>query len=391
MYQKTLTSKYLLSGKTLEDLRKELGIRSFRHPNLPLIGFSYSQFDSPKTHPIVRECRGLVLEEGTWNTVAKPFPRFFNMGEDLENQKAFQWEDSEATSKEDGSLCILYHYAGEWQVNTRGSFALSSVHGYEFTWRDLFWKTFHELGLSTKGLFKDETYLFELCTLYNQVVRRYSIPQLFLLGIYGNRGLEEISPRLMRETAKCIGCPTPETFAFPDKEALTGFLRSREEANPTYEGVVLRDSIGHRIKVKTQTYLGLHHLHDNGQVARWDRLMPHVLARNTDEIAVYFPELITRIAILQSWITKVWEELSQLWEEHKDKEVQKDFALAVKDHPLSGLLFQLRKEKGISGTKDDLWAKLRDAQDRLSDLVEKDLGDVSKRTPSVNLPTDKTY
>jgi hypothetical protein len=36
-----------------------------------------------------------------------------------------------------------------------------------------------------------------------------------------------------------------------------------------------------------------------------------------------------------------------LWNDHKHKESQKDFALAVKDHKLSGLLFRLRKIHGV--------------------------------------------
>ena len=33
--------------------------------------------------PVVQECRGLLLEEGTWNVVAMPFTKFFNFGEKL--------------------------------------------------------------------------------------------------------------------------------------------------------------------------------------------------------------------------------------------------------------------------------------------------------------------
>ena len=70
-----------LTSHGLDKLQDELKINVFRHPTLPLVGFKYNQLESPRTHPIVRECRGVVLEDKTWKLVAKPFNRFFNVGE----------------------------------------------------------------------------------------------------------------------------------------------------------------------------------------------------------------------------------------------------------------------------------------------------------------------
>ena len=58
---------YLRSGKTLDDLTDELGIKSTPHENLPLVILNYSQIDSPKTDAIVRECRGLILDKRDWS------------------------------------------------------------------------------------------------------------------------------------------------------------------------------------------------------------------------------------------------------------------------------------------------------------------------------------
>lgn len=72
---------YLRGGKTIDDLESELGIKAIAHPTLPLVILNYNQIESPKRNSIVRECRGLVLEVGTWNVVARSFQRFFNFGE----------------------------------------------------------------------------------------------------------------------------------------------------------------------------------------------------------------------------------------------------------------------------------------------------------------------
>mgnify|MGYP001296035369 CR=1 FL=1 len=76
--------KYL-KNKTLDDLNIEFGIKIKEHDELPLVILNYSMIDhgtiGNKTHPIVCECRGLVLEVGSWNIVARSFYRFFNFGE----------------------------------------------------------------------------------------------------------------------------------------------------------------------------------------------------------------------------------------------------------------------------------------------------------------------
>jgi hypothetical protein len=66
-----------LQNKTFDDLTDELGIGVKKHPNLPLVILDYSQIDSPKLHPIVRECRGLILNYDSKKLVAKSFNRFF--------------------------------------------------------------------------------------------------------------------------------------------------------------------------------------------------------------------------------------------------------------------------------------------------------------------------
>ena len=48
-----------------------------------LVLFKYDQVESDFHEPIVRECRGIILEEGTWTVVRCAFFKFFNLGEEL--------------------------------------------------------------------------------------------------------------------------------------------------------------------------------------------------------------------------------------------------------------------------------------------------------------------
>ena len=64
--------KYLRTpGKTLETLEAEYSIKAKRHGKYPnLVLLKYNQIDSPFSEPLVRECRGLILDESNdWSVV----------------------------------------------------------------------------------------------------------------------------------------------------------------------------------------------------------------------------------------------------------------------------------------------------------------------------------
>jgi hypothetical protein len=92
--------EYLRSGKSLEDLTSELGMKRNTLDGLVLL--NYSQTDSPKIHPIVMECRALVLEIDTWDLISMGYKRFFNHCEAKEVTDDFPFHRSFAIEKVDG-------------------------------------------------------------------------------------------------------------------------------------------------------------------------------------------------------------------------------------------------------------------------------------------------
>lgn len=334
----------LRSGTTPESLTRDLGITVYDHPTLPLVGFKYSQIDSPKLHPVVRECRGVVLERGTWNLVAKAFNRFFNVGEDAEDFAKFDWSDFSCESKEDGSLILLYHYAGTWHVNTSGSFAFGPVQGYGMSWVDLFWTT---SGIDRSVLAGQEatTFVFELCTPYNKVVRRYADQKTYLLSAF-EAGQEVARGTLQDLRLRLFGANNvhgPDVYDFRSKEEIALFLRTQEDTDKTFEGVVLRDSTGRRYKWKTSTYVALHQLKDNGNVLLPKRIVPLVLAGEVDEVVATLPETKSALYEARDMLAGAFADVLARWQDTRGLPTQKEFAMAVKDHPLSGLLFDMRK------------------------------------------------
>ena len=88
------------------------------HPQHPLVQLSYSQRGSNLSNGVVQECRGLILEKGSWKVVAMPFLKFFNADEPaaVAVRNAFDWRSARVYEKLDGSITTLYHYAGQWHV-----------------------------------------------------------------------------------------------------------------------------------------------------------------------------------------------------------------------------------------------------------------------------------
>ena len=156
----------------LAQLTATLGIHAKQHPQYPeLYHFSYDQLESPKAHPIVRECRGLILNSAdNWNVVAYPFNRFANFGETWGD--TIDWTDVRVQEKVDGSMIILWFYNGTWNVSTKGSPDAGGQCGdFPFTFSELAWKALNQYGIEpSRHLDYRYTYILELTSIYNHVV-----------------------------------------------------------------------------------------------------------------------------------------------------------------------------------------------------------------------------
>lgn len=357
--------KYLRSGKTLDDLTEELAIKQTHHPSLPLVILNYSQIDSPKVHPIVRECRGLVLEKTPeFSVVSRSFPRFFNWGEVQEEMKDFDFSDFVVQSKEDGSLALLYHYDGHWRVNTRGSFAQDKMEFQNFTWEEgvckaLGLNSLDEIDARLGGLLRCCTIVCEFCSPWNKVVRKYEKPTLYLLTAFGVDG--ETGVVYCDELAKRLGTPRPTLYQFKSLEEIQTFLQEQGTNDPTFEGVVIRDRHNHRWKIKSSCYLALHRLGSTKDCLFAPKnLLPFVLSGESDELLTYFGEVKEAYEQLEKKVCQFYEELESVWLAHKDIKDQKTFALAIKGKtPFVSLLFNMRK-RGITDLRTE-WSQSADA------------------------------
>lgn len=335
-----------------ELLRETYGIKPNFHPQYPLVILNYDQIESPKMEKIVRECRGLVLDTSDYTLVAACMERFFNLGEAEEITSKFVWDEGVVSrTKEDGSLITLFwnKYSNSWMVKTRGSWADMPIGDNKPRWDELVFsllKPEYLKDITGTGFNPKFTYIFELCSSYNQVVRYYPDPKLFLLTIIDVGTNQEWISHEVDISARYKELERPAKINLSNVEEVKAYIQKLEEEDGTNEGLVLMDRNGLRVKVKSQTYLAFSRLGNNGNIASDKNLIPLILANEQDEAIAIFPYIKPRIDELKEILLKLNEEMYHYWIRSRDLESQKDFALAIKDCKLSSLLFRARKSGG---------------------------------------------
>ena len=74
--------------------------------------FKYDTIHSDFSLDIVKEARGLILKEDTFEIVCYPFTKFFNVDE--ENADQIDWNTAQVQEKIDGSLMKVWFYDGRF-------------------------------------------------------------------------------------------------------------------------------------------------------------------------------------------------------------------------------------------------------------------------------------
>lgn len=355
--------KWLMEN-SFESLTEQFGISVKRHETLPLAILNYSQTDSPKYHPIVRECRGLTLHTETLEVVARAFPRFFNLGENPDEHRRFRFDNCEATSKEDGSLLLLYKFDGKWRINSRNGFGDGQMEWSGKTWEQGFCQA---VGINSMDEVDDNgrfqlsqffTYVLEFCSPWNKIVRRYETPRCYLLTMYCSH-----TEALPSDTAYGP-FHRPERYSFSSANEVQEYLKKRSESDPTFEGVVLRDCTGMRIKVKSETYIRLHRIRgNNGSIVHPKHLIPFIMSGESDELLAYFPEVLPEFLRINKKVSSHMTFLWSAWEANRHYKQQKDFAFAVKDLTLAPILFTVRKKHGPDADMNEFMSVWRESGD----------------------------
>lgn len=248
----------------------------------------------------------------------------------------------------------LFHFNGKWMVTTRGSFANLLCGESCKTWSELFFSVVSENTVN-KVCTPGTSYIFEFCGPWNKVVAEHKENKLFLLSAF--EGENELSLEAVDEIANKLFVNRPKVYNFSCMEEILAYIETQINDNPTWEGVIICDDNRNRWKIKNPGYLALHRLANNGQGFTIKSLIPFILSGDDEEAMVYisryFKEIVPFFIESKEKIESELEKLMNLWDEVKDIESQRDFALAViPKTKFSSILFQCRKN-GIS--PKDVW------------------------------------
>lgn len=336
-----ITSEFLRNN-SLEELENQYNIYHSKHPNQPLITLNYDHIKSPKYDPIVQECRGLVLQSETFEMVARAFPRFYNLGENVGQQ--FNFDEFYTQDKEDGSLVLIYYYHG-WQINTRGSFGEYELFS-GYSWKQAIVEAMGLKNIKDLNYYLDKsvTYVCEYCSVYNRVVREYRTPVVYLLTAYQGEKELDIDWTYSHESNLFS---KPILHSFSSFDDIKPFIRKKEETDPSYEGLVVRDIHNNRMKIKSETYLALHYMvSDKKHLFALKTMVPAILSGCDDEMFLYFDHHDV-YKNTKDKLSRCYDEISQKWEEVKHITDQKEFAQTIKHYWYSSYLFQMKSGKTL--------------------------------------------
>jgi RNA ligase len=289
-----------------------------RHKTLPLTILNYSkiaQFEK-NWDDLTLQCRGLVIDDD-YNVVTRPFRKFFNMEELKANE--IPREEYDIYKKMDGSLGILFFYADNWHMATRGSFtSVQAMEGLRILQKKY-------ANLNDK-LDIEVTYLFEIIYPENRIVVDYGgMEDLVLLGAVHTESGQEIALENIN-----IGFPKTERIEIKDFKTLKDLNIKNEE------GFVVRFKPSNfRMKIKFEDYVSLHAIvteFSNKKV--WEALRDHVdLALLLENVP---DEFYDKVKIVKDELEKGYMIIEQTAKEAKivvsQMSTRKEMALYLLEH-----------------------------------------------------------
>jgi hypothetical protein len=346
-----------LSG--LAALKEKFGI-SYSEKYDDIVVLNYSQIDSQahKHNPLVKECRGLILEKGSFNVVARSFDRFLNYGECPDASK-YDITKAKVQEKLDGSLVTAYWRYDKWNFATRRMAFAEGENAFGVSFRQVIDKAFDVKKLNECNHYH-KCFVFELTSPETRVVKRYADYRLNLIGIRERDTGYEISSKELDWWANWLGVPRPKQYSMASFEEVVKNSKELPELDegyvclwePDWNEVAKAFASGHakeeltrdfyRLKIKNPAYLAVAHMRDNGEHSE-KRVITIVMMGEQEEYLSYFPE---DRPLFQKYVDaheKMKEDVARTWEKVKWIENQKEFALLVKDLPVSGILFRMKK------------------------------------------------
>lgn len=315
----------------------------------------YDILESDMSSEIVKDCRGLILERDTWNVMSMSFRKFFNHGET--NADKVDWDSAVILEKLDGTMIQVYYdwHKDKWFAGTtgmaEGEGEVNNKTGTTFN--DLFWQTLEKYSFDVNKLHKGFTYVFELTTPYNIVVKPHGESSVTLLTIRDNEILKEFRYDELVAVSQYFGVPVVKSHDLNNPNA-DELMNTFKDMPWSEEGYVVVDKEFNRVKIKNPAYVAVHHL--KSKTAEHS-ILTIVKSNEIEEFAATFPERREELYRLKNnydaLVTKLitaWMELFDDRPKDDSASEKKRFAFLVFDvakkydlEQFTGLFFALQK------------------------------------------------
>lgn len=338
MYQDKMYVGDILDVELLESHVRNGYVTARNHPHLPLTIFNYTPKAAyePLWDGVTLRCRGLIADNNGV-IVGNCMNKFFNYGEPMAKNMDLSGP-VQVTDKLDGSMGTAIQYEGELVVATRGSFESEQA-----IWATEFIKKDSELHNAFKVICSENTTaVVEIIYPDNRIVVDYGgLEAVVLIGAIGNY-------ELMR--GRQLWIPADVIYSWPGPVVERFEASSFEDAlrippRLNREGIVIYfENTGERLKIKQKDYIEAHKFISNLTPKNiWNSLRS---GKTVEDLLDVAPDEFHGLV----------REISSILIENKDRllsdierefiglgasqyENRKDFAEAIKDHPLKGFLF----------------------------------------------------
>lgn len=350
-----------------------------------LVMFKYSQFDSDFMNPLVRECRGIILDEDTFDVVSYAFDKFGNYGEPYCPE--IDWKTARVGEKLDGSLCKFIKFPdGNLLVSTNGS-----IDAFKAGLQDQIgcpYSTFGELVVEAVRVEAEcrnmptsdgklawladmlepgYTYMFELTSPYNKIVVPQTETRLNFLGCRNNETFEEI---YFTDHPLAGVFRTPKVFPLGSLEEC---VSAAKELTLDHEGYVVCDAAFNRVKVKSPLYVSAHYMRSDDGSLSHRRAAELIKENQTDEFLTYFPEFKSDFnkmrAVLDAYAARIDSAFAALTSLGMPTRKEQAAWIMSNAKEMSGCLFKMLDSK-VSNGHDWVYAL---TADKMADILKDSL------------------
>jgi len=330
----------------LDEMIAERYIRRYEHDNGDLVGFTYTeraQWDN-EWNEATSNCRGLIVNTN-WDVIARPFPKFFNLGYDQAEDKRRASMPFNLFEKVDGSLGIHYIWGSEHWIATKGAF-----HSEQAQWATEFFRG-HTMGHDTTR--PNTTGLYEIIYPENRIVVDYGTrSDMVFLAALDNTTARRVH---VSAWANSAGSYLPGLAALNEVRTTYAHL---DDGN--FEGFVAEWEDGHRVKIKLDEYVRLHRIMSStSNRTIWEALsagttLEAMLESTPDEFQQWVIATAKDLgSLFENFVLDMAAEFGNIYFVGIDR---KTFAERAKATPWPGVMFSLLDGKPIDS---HVWRLLR--------------------------------